>query len=144
MMNSMIKMFANAIKRMALATSVVAVVATSSAVLLPANTANAADFLGIPAWYDGLTDSSGNIDLQGKEIGTVVIIVALNITDIVLRLAGIVAVGFVIWGGIQYILARGEPNGVANGKKTLTHAIIGLVIAIASSAIVGFVSGRLS
>lgn len=144
MMNSMIKMFANAIKRILLATGVVGVVATSSAMLMPANTVNAASFLGIPAWYDGLTDSSGNIDLQGKEIGTVVVIVALNITDIALRLAGIVAVGFVIWGGIQYILARGEPNGVANGKKTLTHAIIGLVIAIASSAIVGFVSGRLS
>lgn len=144
MMNSMIKVIINVIKRMLLATGVVGVVATSSAVLLPVNTANAADFLGIPAWYDGLTDSNGNIDLQGKEIGTVVIIVALNITDIVLRLAGIVAVGFVIWGGIQYILARGEPNGVANGKKTLTHAIIGLIIAIASSAIVGFVSGRLS
>lgn len=144
MMNSMIKVIINVIKRMLLATGVVGVVATSSAVLLPVNTANAADFLGIPAWYDGLTDSNGNIDLQGKEIGTVVIIVALNITDIVLRLAGIVAVGFVIWGGIQYILARGEPNGVANGKKTLTHAIIGLIIAIASSAIVGFVSERLS
>ena len=144
MMNSMIKMFANAIKRILLATGVVGVVATSSAMLMPANTVNAASFLGIPAWYDGLTDSSGNIDLQGKEIGTVVVIVALNITDIALRLAGIVAVGFVIWGDIQYILARGEPNGVANGKKTLTHAIIGLVIAIASSAIVGFVSGRLS
>lgn len=144
MMNSMIKVIVNVIKRMALATSVVTVVATSSVVLLPANTANAADFLGIPAWYDGLTDSSGKIDLQGKEIGTVVVIVALNVTDIALRLAGIVAVGFVIWGGIQYMLARGEPNGVANGKKTLTHAIIGLIIAIASSAIVGFVSGRLS
>lgn len=140
----MIKMFANAIKRMALATGVIAIVAATSAMLMPANPANAADFLGIPAWYDGLTDNSGNIDLQGKEIGTVVIIVALNITDIVLRLAGIVAVGFVIWGGIQYMLARGEPNGVANGKKTLTHAITGLIIAIASSAIVGFVSGRLS
>lgn len=144
MMNSMIKVIINVIKRMLLTTGVVGVVATSSAVLMPVNTANAADFLGIPAWYDGLTDSNGNIDLQGKEIGTVVIIVALNITDIVLRLAGIVAVGFVIWGGIQYMLARGEPNGVANGKKTLTHAIIGLIIAIASSAIVGFVSGRLS
>lgn len=138
------KMITNVIKKMALATGVIAIVAATSAMLMPANTANAADFLGIPAWYDGLTDNSGNIDLQGKEIGTVVIIVALNITDIVLRLAGIVAVGFVIWGGIQYMLARGEPNGVANGKKTLTHAIIGLIIAIASSAIVGFVSGRLS
>lgn len=138
------KMITNVIKKMALATGVIAIVAATSAMLMPANTANAADFLGIPAWYDGLTDNSGNIDLQGKEIGTVVVIVALNVTDIVLRLAGIVAVGFVIWGGIQYMLARGEPNGVANGKKTLTHAIIGLIIAIASSAIVGFVSGRLS
>lgn len=144
MVNNMIKMIVNAIKRIALAMGVVGVVATSSAMLMPANTANAASFLDIPAWYDGLADSSGKIDLQGKEIGTVVIIVALNITDIALRLAGIVAVGFVIWGGIQYILARGEPNGVANGKKTLTHAIVGLIIAIASSAIVGFISGRLS
>ena len=41
------------------------------------------------------------------------------------------------------MIARGESGGVAKGKATVTHAVIGLIIGIASSAIVGFLVSRL-
>lgn len=106
--------------------------------------ANDSNFLSFPTWYRNLTcDSEGHVDLQGESIGDVVVIVALNIVDIVLRLLSIAAIGFIIYGGILYLIARGEPANVAKGKATITHAIVGLIIGIASSAIVAFASSRI-
>lgn len=102
-----------------------------------------ADFLGLPPWHRGLTCKDDAVDLTAKPIGQTVVIIALNIVDMALRLLSLVAVGFIIFGGFQYMIARGEPGGVAKGKATVTHAVIGLIIGIASSAIVGFLVSRL-
>lgn len=102
-----------------------------------------ADFLGLPPWHRGLTCDGDVVDLSAKPIGETVVIIALNIVDMALRLLSLVAIGFIIFGGFQYMTARGEPSGVAKGKATVTHAVIGLIIGIASSAIVGFLVSRL-
>ena len=102
-----------------------------------------ADFLGLPPWHRGLTCKDDAVDLTAKPIGQTVVIIALNIVDMALRLLSLVAVGFIVFGGFQYMIARGEPGGVAKGKATVTHAVIGLIIGIASSAIVGFLVSRL-
>lgn len=130
----------------------VAVALLSPIVCINTPTAQAADctaaedtnLLSFPVWYRGLNCSDGHIDLQGEEIGNVVIIVALNVVDIVLRLLSIVAIGFIIYGGFQYLIARGEPANMAKGKATITHAVVGLIIGIASAGIVGFISTRIS
>ena len=103
-----------------------------------------ASFLGLPPWHRGLTcNGDGTVNLAAKPIGQTVVIIALNIVDMALRLLSLVAIGFIIFGGFQYMIARGEPGGVAKGKATVTHAVIGLIIGIASSAIVGFLVSRL-
>ena len=102
-----------------------------------------ADFLGLPPWHRGLTCDGDVVDLSAKPIGETVVIIALNMVDMALRLLSLVAIGFIIFGGFQYMIARGEPSGVAKGKATVTHAVIGLIIGIASSAIVGFLVSRL-
>lgn len=102
-----------------------------------------ADFLGLPPWHRGLTCDGDVVDLSAKPIGETVVIIALNMVDMALRLLSLVAIGFIIFGGFQYMIARGEPGGVAKGKATVTHAVIGLIIGIASSAIVGFLVSRL-
>ena len=102
-----------------------------------------ADFLGLPPWHRGLACKDDAVDLTAKPIGQTVVIIALNIVDMALRLLSLVAIGFIIFGGFQYMIARGEPGGVAKGKATVTHAVIGLIIGIASSAIVGFLVSRL-
>lgn len=124
--------------------SVVVVAPMSSNAYAATCGADDSNFLSFPTWYRNLEcDSEGHVDLEGEEIGHVAIIVALNIVDIALRLLSIIAVGFIIYGGFQYLIARGEPANMAKGKATITHAIVGLIIGIASSAIVGFVSTRL-
>jgi hypothetical protein len=53
-----------------------------------------------------------------------------------LGLVGILSVWFIIYGGFQYITSRGNEEQAEGGKKTLTNAIIGLVIVILSYIIV--------
>lgn len=48
---------------------------------------------------------------------------------------------FIIKGGFLYIMARGEPGNITSAKQTITNAIIGLIIALLSAAIVGAVAG---
>ena len=98
--------------------------------------ANDPDFLSFPRWHRGLEcDADGSIRIEGGEIGDIVFKIALNIVDIMLRLIGILAVGFIIWGGIQYILARGEPEKAKNGLNTIIRAAIGMVIAMIAATL---------
>ena len=60
----------------------------------------------------------------------------LYIINLVIGIVGILSVGFIIYGGIQYITARGDEEQASAGKKTLTNAIIGLIIVVLSYTIV--------
>ncbi|HEX6462253.1 MAG TPA: hypothetical protein VFZ58_03170 [Candidatus Saccharimonadales bacterium] len=60
--------------------------------------------------------------------------------DTLLKLAGYIAVGFVIWGSIKYIKAQGEPGELSKAKTTIINALVGLAICIASVAIVNTVA----
>jgi len=62
------------------------------------------------------------------------------ITKVVIAAAGISAVLFIIIGGIQILTAYGNDEKIGKAKKTVTYAIIGLLIAILSYAIVSTIS----
>ena len=62
------------------------------------------------------------------------------ITKVVIAAAGISAVLFIIIGGIQILTAYGNDEKIGKAKKTITYAIIGLLIAILSYAIVSTIS----
>jgi hypothetical protein len=109
-------------------------------------------FLSFPPWYRGLdcedTDGDGKANgiviAEGSDPSAIVFTVALNIIDIALRLIGILAVGFVIWGGFQYIISRGEPERTKSGLTTIRNALIGMVISMVAAFVVSFVVGRLN
>lgn len=65
--------------------------------------------------------------------------IVMNITNYVLGFITIVAVLMLIWGGIQYLTAAGDEAGVEGAKKTITFAIIGLVVVGIAYAIVSVV-----
>ena len=44
-----------------------------------------------------------------------------------------------IYGGIQYVLSTGDSGKVTNAKNTILYAVVGLIVAILSYAIVNFV-----
>lgn len=45
-----------------------------------------------------------------------------------------------VWSGIRFISAGGEEEGITNAKKTATYAVVGLVVAILSYAIISIIN----
>jgi hypothetical protein len=64
-----------------------------------------------------------------------------SVTKTVIAAAGATAILFIIVGGIQILTAYGVDEKINKGKKTITFAIVGLLIAILSYAIVSIISG---
>ena len=63
-----------------------------------------------------------------------------NFMLIILVLIGVV---FVLIGGINYMTSQGDAAKVEKAKKTILYAVIGLVIAALSFAIVNFVIAKI-
>ncbi len=105
-------------------------------------------FLGIPTWYkylDVTKDANGAcaIDTSNSD-GSMVLLIIMGIFDILMFLAGLIAVIMVIYGGFRLVTSTGEPQKIAAARTTILNALIGLGIAILASQVVGFVAGRLS
>lgn len=102
-------------------------------------------FLGFPAWYDGLTDGSGNCNIVNpNDVGGLspfIWRIVLNIIEIALGLLGYISAGFTLYGGFLFITSNGKPESAAKARKTMLDAIVGLVIAMGSIAIVNFIAG---
>lgn len=62
----------------------------------------------------------------------------------VFGIAGGIALIMVVIGGLKYINSLGNAQNVAKAKDTILYAIIGLVVCILGSAIVGFVTRRVT
>ncbi len=66
---------------------------------------------------------------------------AINlIIRIGLMFAGIIAVIFIMLGGYQLLLSRGDPNGYKKGRTTIVQAAIGLIIVLLAYVIVQFIT----
>jgi len=64
--------------------------------------------------------------------------VALNA---IIGALGIVAVIFIVVGGVNYMTSAGDAGKVEKAKKTILYAAIGLIICALSFAIVNFIIG---
>jgi PKD repeat protein len=64
---------------------------------------------------------------------------AINVTNFVLGFLGLVGVIMVIYGGFLYLTAAGETDQMDKGKKAIIYAIVGILIVMASFAIVNTV-----
>lgn len=82
-------------------------------------------------------DAAG-CDVKGEEL-TNQIPVAVNV---ILWIAGILAVVMIIYSGLQMMISSGDSSKTETAKKTLTYAVVGLVVVMLSYVIVGFVVGQ--
>lgn len=64
-----------------------------------------------------------------------------SILNIVFIVLGLLAVIFVIIGGVKYILSGGDSAGIKSAKETIIYAIVGLVISLLAFGIVNYVTG---
>ena len=73
-------------------------------------------------------------DINFNTIGNAVII----LTNWAIGFAGVVALGYILFGAIQYITSGGNQSHAEAGKNTLTWAIVGLVVVILAYALIGY------
>lgn len=104
--------------------------------------------LGLPKWYEYLqctknTNSDGTTAYT-PDLSNIndVWLIGAAVLEILLRLASLFAIVLVIWGGIQYVTSRGEPDKTSKARGTILNALIGLTIAVISASLVAFVAGR--
>ncbi len=103
--------------------------------------------LGIPPWYRGLTDDDCNIASptdsgdQGDGLQTFIWKIVLNIIEMAIIIVAYIAVFFILYGGFMYLTGGGNPSQLEKAKKSITNAVIGLVIAMASVGIINFIFG---
>lgn len=74
----------------------------------------------------------------------VVILIALAVIDILIRVAAMLAVVMVVYGGFTLVTSQGTPDKIAGARKTILNAVVGLVIALVASQFVKFIAGLLT
>lgn len=62
-----------------------------------------------------------------------------TIINSILGLSGLVFLCILVYGGVLYLISQGEVDKVKSAKSAMTSAVIGMVIIIASYAIVTFI-----
>jgi len=60
----------------------------------------------------------------------------LNLTNWILGFVAMIAILAVIWGGVMYIGSAGDETKATTGKRVVSYALIGLVIAGIAYALV--------
>lgn len=144
----MIKKAGALIALLVLLTGFLSVTSTSQSVFAAKCKNETALLPGAAPWYAGLCKPGSDEDhptneiyLEGRPIQEAAGKIGLNILNIILVLAGYVAVAYVMWGGFKYLTANGDSGSIASAKKTITNALIGLLIALSAVAIIYFVGG---
>lgn len=78
------------------------------------------------------------------DVSKTVTLVLIAIIELLTRLAGLISVGFIIWGGIQYVISQGEPEHLKSAKDTITNALVGFVVVVLAIALVQFIGRAFS
>jgi hypothetical protein len=87
----------------------------------------------------------GSTELRGPLVG----INTLNdligvLTSFLYPMATVILLFIIIWGGYDFLMARGEADQVSAGKAKITAGIIGFVLLMLSliiTRIIGFITG---
>lgn len=66
-----------------------------------------------------------------------------QIINVLLFITGMIAVLFIVLGGLRFVTSNGDSNQISQAKQTILYAVIGLVVAILAYAIVNFVVSNL-
>lgn len=100
-------------------------------------------FFGFPHWYDYLQLDPKTCQVSAFSVPSDLILVALAIIDILIHIAGLVAIVYVVIGGVQYVTSQGSPDATAKAQSTVVNALIGLALTITAIAFVSFMGNKL-
>jgi hypothetical protein len=106
------------------------------AVLLSALTVQAADPAPVNVPNLNIGGGVSPVDTP-KVVGNV----AATIFNVIYFLAGLAAVAYVVWGGIKYIQAGGDPKKAEEARKAIINAVIGIAVIAGSYFIISLALG---
>jgi len=103
-------------------------------------------FFFFPPWWEflkGSQDALGQCTPDFTFPGDIWV-VGLAIVDMLIRLAGLVAVISIIVAGVAYITASGNPEKAASARRRIYNSLIGLAIVFIAAAVVAFIGNSLT
>lgn len=112
-------------------------------------------FLGLlQPWYQYLTlkdDGQGGckiVNFYGSSQQVLgghspFLLIALAIVDDLIRIAALVAVGYVIYGGFRFMTSNGSADETQKARETIINALVGVVLATLAASIVAFIGNKL-
>lgn len=62
--------------------------------------------------------------------------VIVNVIQILLMFLGVIAILFIFYAALRFILSRGDPKAIQNAQKTLTYAVLGTILIVLAYAII--------
>ncbi len=106
-------------------------------------------FLGLPYWYKYLEpveehDPVSDTDVCRAKLRGIkdVWLVVAACVELLIRLASMIAIGYIIYGGVSYVISQGVPDKTKKAQATVINAVIGLAISVVAAAVVSFIAGR--
>jgi len=87
------------------------------------------------AFGSGLENVRGQAGLSSTSVPAIV----GSVIKVILGVSGTVALIFIIWGGIQWMVSKGAQDKIASARKLMTSGMIGIAIIAAAYAITDFV-----
>ncbi len=102
-------------------------------------------FFFLPPWWEFLPEGkfAGDCSIQSFNFPGDLLAVGLAVVDMLLRVAGLVAIVSVIIAGISYITAGGQVEKTASARKRIYNSLIGLAIVAIASGFVAFIGNTL-
>lgn len=107
--------------------------------VLAPSTAYALDCAGKDKATAACQAQGGIDDVGGTENKTSLTDLITNVINVLLFVAGAIAVVMIIVGGIRYITSNGDQANVKAAKDTILYSVVGLIVALLAFAIVNFV-----
>jgi hypothetical protein len=100
-----------------------------------ASAAQCSDKVCSGSYPDSVKAACGCSGISTKKVDDAI----ANVLNAVIGMLGIIAVIFIIVGGVKYMTSAGDPGKVKSAKDTILYALIGLVVCALAFAITNFV-----
>ncbi len=122
------------------------------------------DFFGLEPWYQYLgveLNTNGSCEFKcfniftpgngvgqqankcGQNSSSDIPLILLAVVDDLLRIAGITAVAFVIYGAFEYVGSQGNSEVTAKAQSMIINALIGLAVATIAVVVVNFIGNNI-
>lgn len=98
----------------------------------------------IRTWHHSTCFESSAAACRDKELTVEIMKIIGNVSYDLLIAAGIITMVVMVSGGIMYIVSSGSPDKVAKAHKTISGGLIGALISVSASQIVGFIMSQAS